>query len=268
MTGGPRLSSLSRGRAGLRRHRAARVRPAHAFPRVVRTPRMPPPGLFKAAAAPWTPPPEPPLALAASRPNPRAPPPPLFPGSAAASSPWDHPGAAQGGEELPGAACCHPRATRRPRTVAGVRAPRHRVDRPCRRVFARAAALDRSTVLRASRRCLPCVESWLGALDWGLTGEPAAQRCRSRSPPAQRRRPAACSRLAPSDRDPTPLINPAAPLRPHATTAIRSRSNGSRSSQPESAGQTRRQPWQFCRKAPEFLIFTKIPFHLISFLIV
>jgi hypothetical protein len=192
----------------------------------------------------------------------------LNPAAVVLPPPRNRPGAAQGGEELPGAACCHPRAPRRSSAVAGVRAPRRRVDRPRRRVFARAAALDRSAVLRASRRCLPCVESWLGALDWGLTGEPAAQRCRSRSPPAQRRRPAACSRLAPSDRDPTPLINPAAPLRPHATTTVRSRSNGSRSSQLESAGQTRRQPWQFCRKAPEFSLFTKIPFHLMSFLTV
>jgi hypothetical protein len=99
------------------------------------------------------------------------------------------PGDAQGGEAPAGVACCRTRAPCRPRSLAGVRVPRRRVDRPRRRVSAKAAALDRSAVLRASRRCLPRVESWPGALDLGLAGEPAAQRRRNRLPPAQHRRP-------------------------------------------------------------------------------
>jgi hypothetical protein len=56
--------------------------------------------------------------------------------------------------------------------------------------------------------------------------------------------------------------------RPHATAALGSRSNGSRSIRPCQLGQPPRQPWQFCRKAPEFPIFTEKPFHLRSFLTV
>jgi hypothetical protein len=99
------------------------------------------------------------------------------------------PGDAQGGEAPAGVACCRSRAPCRPRNLAGVRVLRRRVDHLRRRVSAKAAALDRSAVLRASRRGRPRLKSWPGALDWGLVGELAAQRRRSRSPPAQHRRP-------------------------------------------------------------------------------
>jgi hypothetical protein len=79
------------------------------------------------------------------------------------------PGDLQGGEAPAGVACCRTRASCRPRSLAGVRVPRRRVDRPRLRVSAKAATLDQSAVLRVSRRCLPRVESWPGARDWGLS---------------------------------------------------------------------------------------------------
>jgi hypothetical protein len=79
-----------------------------------------------------------------------------------------------------------------------------------------------------------------------FAGEIAAQRRRSPlvvgfAPP-----PAACKRSWPPDRDLTHLVQPAAPLNPHASSTARSRSNGSRSSQP---GQTQ-QTLAFLQKTP------------------
>jgi hypothetical protein len=143
--------------------------------------------------------------------------------------------------------------------------PRRRADRSRRRPSAIAAALDRFAVLRASRRCPPRPSPWPETLDQG-----PRRRVRRRPPPLAAAGlcsppPAACSCPRPPDRDP---MDRSKPRRPQTAAAARSRSNGSRSTRPGQLGQTHRQPWQFCRKAPEFLIFTKIPFHLRSFLTV
>jgi hypothetical protein len=58
------------------------------------------------------------------------------------------------------------------------------------------------------------------------------------------------------------------PLNPHASTAARSRSNGSRSSQPRVNRSNPADPGVFAKKPLRFPEFTKIPFHLRSFLTV
>jgi hypothetical protein len=80
------------------------------------------------------------------------------------------------------------------------------------------------------------------------------------SPPASAR-----MRFAPPDRDPAGQIESCHHLNPQATATIRSRSNGSGSSQLESASQTPAGPGSFAENPPSFLIFTRIPFHLRKF---
>jgi hypothetical protein len=96
------------------------------------------------------------------------------------------------------------------------------------------------------------------------------RRARRRSPPAADapRRPAACSRPAPLDQDLASQIESRRLLNPRATTAFRSRSDGSGSSQPESSQVKPSRPNSFAENTPSFLIFTKIPFHHRSFLTV
>jgi hypothetical protein len=77
------------------------------------------------------------------------------------------------------------------------------------------------------------------------------------------RRPPPLSRSRASwmlDLDLTLLSKPAAPLRPHASAAVGSRSNGSRSCQPSQARSNPAGSVNFAETPPRFLIFTDIPF--------
>jgi hypothetical protein len=158
----------------------------------------------------------------------------------------------------------HPR---RLGAIAGVRRrtePRRRVERRRRCDLAFRAALVGFPVARASCWCRLRTKP----------SPPAQFHVQRRRPPpravAGRRRPLATRRQRPRAIRAVGLRSdaPVQSRRPQATTTVRSRSNGSRSGQPGQLGQTRRQPWRFCRKAPGFSLFTKIPFHRISFLTV
>jgi hypothetical protein len=146
--------------------------------------------------------------------------------------------------------------------------PRRRVDRSPRRISAVAAAPASLSSSCASRRCNPHLKSSPGALDRVRRRWPAAARRRPPPSAVALRRAAARTRPAPSDQDPTHLVQPAAPLNPRATTAAGSRSNGSRSSRPGSIPVNPACSRNFARKPLSFLVFTKIPFHLRSFLTV
>jgi hypothetical protein len=221
--------------------------------------------------------------------NPRFPPLP-HPAVDAASSSRSTPRDAQGGEEPAGVACRRPRAPRRPRDIVGVRVPRHRVDRPLRRISVETAALDGFACSRVSQRCRPRFNPWPETLDWGPVGElrrpappqpladcfaPPPLACKSTWPPDRdvtrqiySSRPAARVCSAPLDQDPASLIQPASSLNPQATAAIRSRSNGSGSSQPRVNRSNPDGPSSFAENPPSFPVFTDIPFHLRSFLAV
>jgi hypothetical protein len=197
---------------------------------------------------------------------------------------------AQGGEEPTDVACRRPRAPRRPRDLAGVRVPRRRVDRPLHRVSVKTAALDGFACSRVSQRCRPRFNPWLETLDWGPTGElrlpalpqplaavfaPPTLACKRDWPPDRdptrqiySSRPAACVCSAPLDQDPASQIQPASSLNPQATAAIRSRSNGSGSSQPRVNRSNPVGPGSFANPPPSFPVFTDIPFHIRSFLAV
>jgi hypothetical protein len=111
--------------------------------------------------------------------------------------------------------------------LAGVRAPRRRVDRPRRRVSSRAATLDRFASSRTLRRCHPRLNPWLETLDQGprrrvrrcpppLTAaglcSPAARRLRVSSAPdrdpTDRSKPRRRKQPQPLDPDPMDLNQP------------------------------------------------------------
>jgi hypothetical protein len=115
MTGGPRLSSLTRGRAGLKEEsdprRAAESGWSTPPPRGAHA-KEPPPGLFKARRHPLDLPPEPPEPSRHLAPLPEtlaAPPFSVF-AAAVASSSRSSTRDAQGGEESAGVTCRHLRA--------------------------------------------------------------------------------------------------------------------------------------------------------------
>jgi hypothetical protein len=123
-------------------------------------------------------------------------------------------------------------------------APPRRAARRPRRDLAVRAALGCFAVARASPWCHPRVQS----------STPARSRAAPASLPpstAARRRPCACVRPQPSDRDPTisARFDPGQP--PPPVSAVRSRSNGSKSTRPGQSGQTPRAP-AVLRKPPKF----------------
>jgi hypothetical protein len=110
-------------------------------------------------------------------------------------------------------------------------------------------ALGSFAIPRTARRCSPCLKPSPKTLDWVPLASPAAARCR----------PAAYTRLAPSDQDPTRLIKPPHHLTPPPPLALGSRSNGSIDR--VNPGQTSR-PDDFAESPLHFLEFTKIPSRL------
>jgi hypothetical protein len=136
---------------------------------------------------------------------------------------------------------------------------RHRCDLAVR------AALIGFLIVRATFWCRLCTRP----------SPPAQSRVQRRRPPprvvAGRRRcyVAACQRSrvirAVGSRSDGPGLTPL-PLNPHASTVARSRSNRSRSSQPRVNRPNPAGPGVFAEKTLRFPEFTKIPFHLRSFL--
>jgi hypothetical protein len=146
---------------------------------------------------------------------------------------------AQGGEEVDYAACGRPPALHRPQLLAGappLPEPRRRFVCRLRRVPAASAALDGFVVPCAASRCFPRTESSPGTLDRVSPTSPPPVAAAGRRTPPPRRLLASCADGSRSDA-------PDQPRRPQATAAIKSRSNGSGSSQLESAGQPHRWPW-------------------------
>jgi hypothetical protein len=139
--------------------------------------------------------------------------------------------------------------------------PRRRRHPPLRRNPTATDTPTRFACSHVSRGYPQCPPPCPETLDWGPAGElrrpaPPQPLATCFAPP-----PAARTHLAPSDQDPTHLVQPAAPLNPHASTATGSRSNGSRSSRPGSIPVNPACSRNFARKPLSFLVFTKIPFH-------
>jgi hypothetical protein len=148
---------------------------------------------------------------------------------------------------------CTP-SPRRPRRSLKSRRRRHP---PHRRNPATTDAPARFACSRASRGYPPRPPPWPETLDWGPAGElrrpaPPQPLAAGFAPPL-----AARTRPATSDQDPTHLVQPAAPLNPHAS--------GSRSRRPGSIPVNPACSRNFARKPLSFLVFTKIPFHLRGF---
>jgi hypothetical protein len=234
--------------------------------RVVRTPRSPRLGYLSRRRLPGRPAraPEPPP-LEPHAPEILTTPPPWTLAVAAAAQPRSTSRVAPGGEHHAGAVRVDPAPSVASCDLAGVSTPRRRVDRPRRRISAANVGPASFACSRASCRCRPRANPSPGTLHWVRRRAPPPLRRRAPPSPAGRRR---FGRLRKILAVGLKSDAPDQPRCPQATAAIRSRSNGSGSSQLESAGQPYRWPWQFCRKAPEFPIFTKIPFHLRSFLTV
>jgi hypothetical protein len=176
------------------------------------------------------------------------------------------------------------RAPRRPSDLAGVPQSRRRAVRPLRRVAAAHTAPVGLADPRAPRRCLTRVKSCPGARDRARRRSPPPHVVGHRSLPSPATAQRSHAFSATGTRSSGPDLNPPPrrlrttravgsrsdasrhPRLLQAAAAVRSGSNGSGSSQLESASQTPAGPGSFAENPPSFLKFTDIPFHLRKFL--
>jgi hypothetical protein len=155
----------------------------------------------------------------------------------------------------------------RPQLLAGappLPEPRRRTVCRLRRIPAASTSLDGFAIPCTASRCFPRIESSPGTLDRVSPASPpplVAGRRRRPAHPAARRLPATRAVGSRSDAS-------RCPRRSQAAAAARSGSNGPRSGQPESSQVKPSRPGSFAENTPSFPVFTKIPFHLRSFLTV